>query len=196
MEKRQASRDETRQRILEAARHLLSTESAPDLSMEAVARRADVSRLTIYYQFGSRAGLLEALYDYLATRGHMQRMAEVFQEANVPKALGKMIETFVGFWSTDTTVMRRLRAMGVIDPEIGKGIQARDARRPHIVREVLKRGRANGGKRSNTQNSDVAAVLGMLTSFETYDALARAGHDKDEIVATLTRLAHCIADRR
>jgi len=194
MEKRQASRDETRQRILEAARHLLSTESSPDLSMDAVARRADVSRLTIYYQFGSRAGLLEALYDYLATRGHMQRMAEVFQEANVPKALGKMIETFVGFWSTDTTVMRRLRAIGVIDPEIGEGIHARDSRRPHIAREVLKRGRANGGKRSNARDSDVAAVLGMLTSFETYDALARAGHDKDKIVATLTRLARSIAN--
>src|SRR5262245_25745368 len=166
MEKRQASRDETRQRILEAARHLLSAESSPDLSMEAVARRADVSRLTIYYQFGSRAGLLEALYDYLATRGQMQRMAEVFQEANVAKALGKMIDTFVGFWSTDTTVMRRLRAMGVIDPEIGEGIQARDTRRPHIAGELLKRSRANGGKRSKAQDRDVAAVLGMLTSFE------------------------------
>jgi len=196
MEKRRAGGDETRQRILEAARQLLSTESSPSLSMEAVARRADISRLTIYYQFGSRAGLLEALFDYLATRGHMERMATVFQEANVAKALGKMIETFVEFWSTDTAVMRRLRAMGVIDPEIGDGIHARDARRPHIAREVLKRARANRGRRSNAEDTDVAAVLAMLTSFETYDALARAGHDKDEIVATLTRLAHCIAGRR
>ena len=50
-------------------------------------RRADVSRLTIYYQFKSRPGLLEALYDQLASRGNMQRIAEVFHEPDVRSAL-------------------------------------------------------------------------------------------------------------
>jgi hypothetical protein len=104
-----------------------------------------------------------------------------------------MVETFVGFWSSDPTVMRRLRAMGVLDSEIGKGIRARDARRPHIARELLQRVGANRAKRANVQDDDVAAVLGMLTSFETYDALARAGCGNDEIVATLTRLAQAVA---
>src|SRR4030095_10604576 len=139
MENRRASRDETRQRILEAVRQLLSTELSPELTMEAVARRADVSRLTIYYQFGSRAGLLEALYDDLASRGHMERMPAVFQPADLTVALGRMVETFVEFWSTDTAVMRRLRAMGVLDAEIGEGIRARDARRSRIARELLAR---------------------------------------------------------
>jgi AcrR family transcriptional regulator len=194
MEKRQASRTETRTRILEAARQLLSDESLPDLSMEAVARRADVSRLTIYYQFGSRAGLLEALYDHLATRGNMQRMAAIFQETSLPKAIGRMVDTFVGFWSTDTAVMRRLRAMAVLDSEIGNGIRARDARRPHIAREMLKR--VGAGKRANVREDDLGAVFGMLTSFEAYDALARAGLNDDEITRTLTRLAQCAADHK
>ena len=194
MQKRQAQRDETRQRILEAARQLLSTDSSPDLSMEAVARRADVSRLTIYYQFGSRAGLLDALFDYLATRGSMQRMAQVFQEGNAVKAFEKMIETFVGFWSTDPTAIRRLRAIGALDAEIGEGIRARDARRPQIVREVLRRANANSGRRSSGEDEELAAVLGMLTSFESYDALARAGQSKSEIVATLERLARCAVE--
>jgi AcrR family transcriptional regulator len=189
MEKRQASRDETRQRILDAARELLSGDQSPDLSMEAVARRADVSRLTIYYQFTSRAGLLEALYDHLATRGHMQRMPEVFQQANQEQALGKMIEVFAGFWSTDTAVLRRLRAMGALDAEIGKGIRARDSRRPNIAREVLNRFRARHRKRLAAPDAAVAEVLGMLTSFEAYDALAQGGLNDKEIVATLTRLA-------
>src|SRR5262249_51721217 len=114
MERRQAGRNETRARILDAVRGLLSTESGTDLSMEAVARRADVSRLTIYYQFGSRAGLLEALYDHLAQRGSMQRMAEVFQEPEAARALAKMVRTFVGFWAADASVMRRLRAMAAL----------------------------------------------------------------------------------
>ena len=48
--------------------------------MEAVARVADVSRLTVYYQFDSKAGLLEALYNYIARRGEMERLAEVFRK--------------------------------------------------------------------------------------------------------------------
>ena len=196
MEKRQASREETRQRILDAVRELLSTDKSSDLSMEAVARRADVSRLTIYYQFTSRAGLLEALYDHLATRGHMRRMPEVFHAADQEQAIAKMIEIFVGFWSTDTAVMRRLRAMGTLDAEIGDGIRARDGRRSQIAREILNR---FGGKRRsgrNVQDAKVPEVLGMLTSFETYDALARGGLGDKAIVERLTSLATAAVDQR
>jgi AcrR family transcriptional regulator len=195
MDKRQASRDETRARILEAARQLLADESSHELTMEAVARRADVSRLTIYYQFDSRAGLLEALYDHLAARGRMQRMTEVFHEKSLPLAIGKMVDTFVRFWSTDTAAMRRLRAMAALDKEIGSGIRARDARRPHIAREMAKRVGTGRGKRAGALEME-AALLGMLSSFEAYDALAQAGHGDDEIAAALTRLARCVMEHK
>src|SRR5215471_21617476 len=117
MEKRQAANNETRARILEAARQLLCSESKTDLSMEAIARSADVSRLTIYYQFSSRAGLLEALYDYLAMRGNMRRMAQVFHEPDPSKGLEKLVRIFVAFWSSDPLVIRRLRSMAALDPE-------------------------------------------------------------------------------
>ena len=190
MEKRQAARNETRLRILEAARRLLANESKTDLSMDAIARGADVSRLTIYYQFRSRAGLLEALFDHLAERGRMHRMAEVFHESDPSAALEKMVRTFVGFWASDSVALRRLRAMSALDPEIARGIRARDARRPHIAREILKR--AAGKTKPTTAAMRIAAdVLGMLTSFESYDALASAGQTEEEIGSTLTRLAHC-----
>jgi AcrR family transcriptional regulator len=190
MEKRQAARSETRHRILEATRRLLANESKTDLSMEAVARGADVSRLTIYYQFGSRAGLLEALFDHLAERGNMHRMAEVFHETDPSAALEKMVRTFVGFWASDPVALRRLRAMSALDPEMARGIRSRDARRPHIAREILKRA-AGKTKQPNAPMRSAADALGMLTSFESYDALARAGQTEEEIVSTLTRLAHC-----
>jgi AcrR family transcriptional regulator len=99
-----------------------------------------VSRLTIYYQFSSRAGLLEALYDHLAGRGNMRRMSEIFTESDPAIALEKMVRIFVGFCASDPAVMRHLRAMAALDPEIAKGIGARDARRPRIASEILKRG--------------------------------------------------------
>jgi AcrR family transcriptional regulator len=193
MAKRRAARSETRVRILEAARCLLASESNTDLSMEAIARGADVSRLTIYYQFGSRAGLLEALYDHLAGRGNMRRMSEVFEESDAAIALEKMVRIFVGFWASDPAVMRQLRAMAALDPEIAKGISARDARRPHIASEILKRGARGERKAPSSQQRVAADAIGMLTSFESYDVLAKAGHPEAEIVATLTRLACCAA---
>jgi AcrR family transcriptional regulator len=176
-EKRQASSDETKSRIVEAARQLLADESNPaDLSLEAIARKADVSRLTIYYQFGSRPGLLEALYDHLAKGGGMYEMRAVFQETDPTKMLEKMVQRFIAFWSSDPVVMRRLRSMSGLDPEIGAGVRARDARRPRA-------------KRAEKKLKLSADVLCMLTSFETYDALARAGHSEGQIARTAIELA-------
>src|SRR5579864_9079644 len=182
MEKRQAVASETRTRILDAARHLLATESETDLSMEAIARRADVSRLTLYYQFNSRTGLLEALYDYLANRGNMRRIPEVFLEPDPAAAIDKLVSIFVRFWASDPVALRRLRAMAVLDPEISEGIGARDARRTHIAREILKRMAAGRKKKFTDEKLSVTAdVISMLTGFATYDALARAGHGQKEI---------------
>lgn len=192
---RQAAADDTRARILEAARQLLANESETDLGMEAIARRADVSRLTIYYQFKSRPGLLEALYDYLAIRGNMRRMAEVFHEADPSVALEKLVVTFVGFWSSDPVVIRRLRGMATLDTEIDHGIRSRDARRQHAAREILRRTVLGGKKKMSTEQQNLTAdVLSMLTSFESYEALARAGHNQGAIIATLTRIARAAVD--
>jgi AcrR family transcriptional regulator len=189
MGKREVAVDQTRARILDAARQLLAGETQTDLSMEAIARRADVSRLTLYYQFKSRAGLLEALYDYLAIRGNMRRMAEVFHESDPLRALEKLVRTFLAFWFSDPVVIRRLRSMAALDPEIGEGIRARDARRLHAALEIMRRAE---GLRTNTTPPAIdhaADVLSMLTSFEVYDALARAGHTEEEIFETVTSLA-------
>ncbi|HJZ78488.1 MAG TPA: hypothetical protein VKE51_42460 [Vicinamibacterales bacterium] len=125
----------------------------------------------------------------------MRQMSEVFAESDAAVALEKMVRIFVGFWASDPAVMRHLRAMAALDPEIANGISARDSRRPHIAGEILKRS-ATG--RKNTRSSDLhvaADAIGMLTSFESYDVLAKAGHSEAAIVATLTRLARCASDR-
>jgi AcrR family transcriptional regulator len=195
MGKRQAAADDTRVRILEAARQLLANESETDLSMEAIARRADVSRLTIYYQFKSRPGLLEALYDHLAIRGNMRRMAEVFHEPDPSVALEKLVFTFVGFWASDPVVIRRLRGIATLDPEIDQGIRAREARRQHAAREIIRRTVSGAKKKLSAEKQNLTAdVLSMLTSFESYDALARAEHTSGAILATLTRMARAAID--
>jgi len=189
--KREAAANETRLRILTAAREILADESeTADLSMEGIARRADVSRLTIYYQFKSRPGLLEALYDELASRGNLRRIGEVFRESDVSVALEKLVRIFVGFWSSDAVVIRRLRGMAALDAEMAPGLRARDARRPHIARELLGRIASSQQTKFKSEELSLAVdVLSMLTSFETYDALARGGHKDKEVIEIVIKLA-------
>src|SRR3954453_6584059 len=64
---RESAIQQTRDRIIEAARALLTTsDGITSFSIEAVARQANVARMTVYYQFGSRVGLLEAICDTMA----------------------------------------------------------------------------------------------------------------------------------
>src|SRR5215471_3366381 len=92
---RQAATEQTRARILTAARELLLTSDAfSGFSIDAVARRADVARMTIYHQFGSKIGLLEAMSDSLAAHGGMVQLANAFRKSDPLDALDEYIVVF------------------------------------------------------------------------------------------------------
>src|SRR5437773_11911322 len=79
--RRPAAAQRPRARVLRAARDLLTARAgAEPFSVDAVARRAGVARMTLYHQFGSRRGLLEALFDSFADGGELPaRLAAAFQ---------------------------------------------------------------------------------------------------------------------
>src|SRR5689334_17811451 len=112
---RQAAAAKTRARILAAARALLSAKDRRrGFSVDAIARQAGVARMTVYYQFGSKVGLLEALCDDLASRGRIERLAIAFGHPEPLDALAEFIATFAHFWTSDRLIIRRLRALGTL----------------------------------------------------------------------------------
>ncbi len=184
--RRQADVDDGRRRILDAARDLLAeSEHYATFTVDAVAKRADVARATVYYQFGSKTGLLEALCDALAERGGMQQLARAFTAPDPDEALRLLVTAFTRFWGTDRVVMRRLRALAALDPDVATVITARDERRRLALKTLLDR---------RTDVADPAYALRvahMLTSFETYDALLRPRQRPAEAVPTLLQLISC-----
>lgn len=190
MAKRQAVGAQTRERILAAAHELLAAENFTELTMDAVARKADVSRLTVYYQFDSKAGLLEALYNYIAKRGQMDRLAEIFRQGNDPlPTLHDFILTFARFWASDRNVIRRLHALGAVDPEVAPGLLARNQRRRHGLTVILERYCKVYPPLTPVQEPVALDTLHMLTSFETFDALAGEGRSVEEVAKIVCRLA-------
>jgi len=170
---RQLQVEDTRQRILAAARDVLAFDD--QFSVDAVAARAGVARMTVYNQFGSRAGLLDALFDWLAERGGMASLAEVFAMSDPRLALDAFLATFCGFWASDRLVLRRLRATAALDSELGALVHRRDEWRRGGLRRLL------GGR------PDVVDTVQVLSSFESFDSLAEAGRSAEEVYEVLRR---------
>ncbi len=169
--KRQDQIDESRQRVIDAARALLAeATSYSNFTVDAVAKRADVSRATVYYQFESKTGLLEALCDALAEAGHMSDLASAFMNTNPIEALSVFIACFGRFWDADRVVMRRLRSLAALEQDVGLVISARDERRRSGLSVLV--GRLNDARLLACETDDAVRMLFSLTSFETFDALA------------------------
>jgi AcrR family transcriptional regulator len=187
---RQVATEQTRTRIIQAARELLM---APDgfsnFSIETVARQADVARMTVYHQFGSKLGLLEALCDSLAASGGMEQLANAFRQAEPLDALNQYILTFGRFWEEDRLVMRRLRALAALDPDFEQVIRTRDGWRRKGVQVIIQRIVEKQMPASSKTRDEIVDVLFTLTSFETFDSLAGSAHSPQEVVPVVQKLA-------
>ncbi len=181
--KRQQPIEAARQQVLDAARRLLGgTASYTAFTVDAVARQADVARATVYYQFGSKTGLLEAVCDYLAEIGGLGGLAEVFADPDPRQALRRFVACFGDFWAADRPAMRRLRALAQLDPDVAAVIGARDQRR-HQGLTVL------AGRLAPADADHAVRVLMTLTSFETFDTLAGPDQEITAAVPDVLRLA-------
>jgi|SRR5579884_107215 len=187
---RQATTEQTRARILNAARELLvASQGFSGFSIEAVAKQADVARMTVYHQFGSKVGLLEALFDSLATSGGMEQLANAFRQSEPLDALNAYIQVFGHFWTSDRLVTRRVRALAALDPDFEQVIRARDERRRHGLHVLLQRFTEKYGKPEPAAHDEIVNVLYTLTSFECFDMLAGDNKTPEEMVPVIQRLA-------
>ncbi|MGZ6367473.1 MAG: TetR/AcrR family transcriptional regulator, partial [Ktedonobacteraceae bacterium] len=158
-------------------------------SIDAVARQADVARMTVYHQFGSKIGLLEALSDSLAAHGGMEQLANAFRQSDPLKALDEFITVFSRFWQSDRLVTRRLRALSALDPDFEKVIKARDERRRQGLHVIVLRSVEKYGKPVPEAIDEIVNILFTLLSFETFDTLAGSTRSIEEVVLLVQRLA-------
>jgi AcrR family transcriptional regulator len=187
---RQATTEQTRARIINAARELLAESSGfSGFSIDAVARQADVARMTVYHQFGSKIGLLEALSDSLAAHGGMEHLADAFRRPEPLDALDEYITVFSRFWSADRLVMRRLRALAALDPDFEHVIRTRDEWRRQGLRVIVQRFAEKHGRPAPEALEEAINVLFTLIGFECFDTLAGPTRSIEEVVPMMQRLA-------
>jgi AcrR family transcriptional regulator len=177
--RRQAAVDRTRAAILTTARELLATGNGPAVSVGAVARRAGVSRLTIYNRFGSRAGLLQAVLDN-ARPSSPSRPAEA--TADPRDRLRQCIAESGGRWASDPALFRRVPELGLAASETPDGDRA--------LAEQLA---AADQLRPGCSLKEAEDVIGALTSFATFDRLYKDGRrSATAVTEILVRMAGAI----
>jgi AcrR family transcriptional regulator len=192
--RRQAAVDQTRARILKAARALLVARGNTDFTIEAVARRARVTRATVYQRFGSRPKLLEALFDDLALQGGMRDLAEAFRHPDPEDALARFIATFGRFWTAHRPIHRRLLALGALDAGLNRTLSARQEWRRQGLRVIVGRLRERFGRPAANALDETIDLLFALTSFQTFDVLAGPKRTPAHVVPIVLRVAHTILE--
>jgi AcrR family transcriptional regulator len=190
--KRQEVADETRTRIVRAARKLLATKKGvAAFTMDAVAREAKVSRMTLYHQFGSKPAILTALFDVLAKEGGIaSALPNAFQRPDPLEAIDDFVAAFGRFWSSDRVLYRRMEALATLDPEVEPTLRARQEWRRKglaILVQRLAKGRTAMTPAAAPRMVD---VLFVLTAFATFDMLAGVARTPADVIPIVQDLVH------
>jgi AcrR family transcriptional regulator len=173
--KRGAQVDRTRELILRAAQDELITGT---LSVGGVARRAEVTRITVYNHFGSKAGLLQALDAQVRPLGPLPS-----PDAAARDQLQQRLATACSTWASNASLFRHLPRTGQ-DDESGQN------------RQLAERLAASDELRPGCSIKEAEDVIGALTSFEVFDRLSKDGRRSPAAVAEiLGRLASGILAR-
>ena len=193
--KRDSAAQKTRARIISAAnKQLRSAKGLQSLSLESVAAQAGVTRLTVYNQFGSRRGLLEAMFDAVALRGGLYRLPEAMAEKDPRVALRKVVAIFCDFWYFNRRMLGQIIGAGVADPRLELAMRARNERRRKVLTFILKR--LEGADRAPPEAFDeVVDVLFVLTSHAVFSGLADKGRGVEAVCRLVQDLAMRALDR-
>jgi AcrR family transcriptional regulator len=143
-----------------------------------VAEQAGVSRITVYNQFGSKAGLLEALSTELWPAS---QAAPAEAGADPAADLRLRIERACATWAADPVLYRRLP---------GHRGEAQQSEADHALAERLA---THDRLRPGCSIREAEDVIGILTSFPAFDRLHGRGRRSPGAVAEiLLRMASSV----
>jgi AcrR family transcriptional regulator len=166
--RREQSKSEQRERILDAARGLFAERGVEPVTMADVATAAGVARATVFNYFASKYALVEAITDDVIAyfRGMLDNALadDVTPTPALIRALfahmGEGIEAYAGFYRG---VFREIMKISVGLDEGGAAQRTRDATSAQLVR-LMKRGLARGELRRVAPAADLARAFDSLSN--------------------------------
>lgn len=181
----------TRETILQAAADRLTTAGLRGVTIEAVARDAGVSRVTVYDHFQHKAGLLEALAWWTFAEHDIDRVRRARLQENVRNALVDFVQENARFFDAAGPQGRAILKTASTDPDAAAVLRTTyfDARRAAIT-ELVNRLDTSHELAPTWQPQRAVDVLMIITSLEAFETVTEHGRlELEDAAAVLGHMA-------
>lgn len=161
------------ERVLEAAERLIREDAFHLATMDELAAAAGVSRATVFNRFGSKLGVVQALFTRGMEGTEMEAIRAALELDDPVAALEAAIDASCAIWESQAFIHEQLQAIVVLEPDASALVaQQREAQRADLLALARRLSRA-GRLRSGLSEARAAAALHMLTSLESFLWLRR-----------------------
>jgi AcrR family transcriptional regulator len=161
------------ERVLEAAERLIREDAFHLATMDELAAAAGVSRATVFNRFGSKLGVLQALFTRCMEGPEMEALGEALELEDPLTALEAAIEASCAIWESSAYIHEQLQAIVVLEPDASALVdQQREEQRADLLALARRLSRA-GRLRPGLSETRAAAALHLLTSLESFLWLRR-----------------------
>lgn len=151
-----------------------------------------MSRATVYYQFKSKQGLLDAALEEAQHRGGLEDVLLVSRFPPPPPSaiwsLREFIAAWCRLWDQDRDFYRGVMGLARVDPQLRELIKSHEDKRVKAARMIAE------AVATRYQPRRTADGLLALTSFETFDRLRESSRALDEVIEISCRMAESLVD--
>jgi AcrR family transcriptional regulator len=175
-----------------AVRELLTEGRFHSSTVEEVADRAGISRATLYQHFRSRLELVDAMCETFDANPALLTLRGVVELAEADASLDETIANTVQFWSSEDAILQQLYGVVAIEPAAKDLVDRQYADRRSELERLARNLRRAGRLRAGTNERRALSILLVLTSYETFRELRRAGLSDREVTKTLQEAARSL----
>ncbi len=169
---RQRQAEETRRRILVAARELFESRGYAVTTLEAIAEQALVSPKTVTAVFGSKRVLLAEVINPEAFSTPVQQLIEELRATEDPsRRLSLVAQITRQAYEPLASSLELLRTAGAVAPELADVTRQIEARRRQNQARLIASLREQGTLRPGLPLEEATDVLWALTSYDLYRML-------------------------
>ena len=171
---RQRQASDTRQRIVEAVRELLQSEGYAGMTIEAIARRAEVSAQSVYAIFKSKTGILVELLDQSTFGPDYDQAVQKALSASDPETRLRLAAPIARqIHDAQSATFDLLRGAGVVAPALAKLEQRRECLRYERQEKMVISLRDARRLRPELDHATARDIFWMLTGRDVYRMLVR-----------------------
>ncbi len=188
---RAESQEQTRRRIAKAAAELHEEVGPAATTVAEIARRAGVSRLTVYRHFPDNASLYPACAAHYRQQHPIPDFEPSLAIEDPIERVRSVLGTAYGGYRDSRKMLRNLLRDRAVDSVLDR--QLRETRDAPLVRftDVL----ASGFRARGSRDKRVRTIIGIALDFRTWDRLAEQGYEDAEAADLMTEVIAGVAGR-